>query len=75
MAGDNAHIYRLSPCFARRLMSAGFKAGQSPRGRLGYGVECAQTIAAGMSAIEPTVVISFPSRSSVLGDIIAEPPP
>ena len=50
-----------------RHVTCGFKAGQSPRGRIAWRMECAQTIAAGMSAIEPTVVVSMES-SHVLGD-------
>ena len=52
------------------VQSAGFKAGQSKAGGLGYQEECAATLSAQASGVEPTVCVAYDARGNGDGVIV-----
>ena len=52
------------------VQSAGFKAGQSKAGGLGYQEECAATLSAQASGVEPTVCVAYDARGNGDGAIV-----
>lgn len=53
------------------VQSAGFKAGQSKAGGLGYQEECAATLSAQASGVEPTVCVAYDARGNGDGETVS----